>query len=212
MFKFSIILFILTLFLFLQNKVSAQNIDVQLLHDINSNQSVFLRNYSRVISNTTTYVSVSIPITEVVIGLIEKDNDKLRNALYMGASFGASAIMSFTLKRAFNRPRPAETYPELITAYQNLRVHSFPSGHTYEAFSSATALSLSHPKWYIITPAYIWASSVGYSRLNLGVHYPSDVLAGAVLGIGSAYLTYKINKYFWKKKDSKKLIGLESYL
>ncbi|MDO9339524.1 MAG: phosphatase PAP2 family protein, partial [Bacteroidales bacterium] len=54
--------------------------------------------------------------------------------------------------------------------------------------------TLAYPKWYIIVPSYTWASTVAYSRMDLGVHYPSDVLIGALVGAGSAYLTYKINQ------------------
>jgi undecaprenyl-diphosphatase len=49
-------------------------------------------------------------------------------------------------------------------------------------------LSRSYPKWYIAAPAYLWAGSVGYSRMYLGVHYPSDVFGGAVLGTTTSLL------------------------
>lgn len=71
-------------------------------------------------------------------------------------------------------------------------------------FALATSLSLSYPKWYIIVPSYAWAGSVGYSRMDLGVHYPSDVLAGAVIGAGSAWLTYYINKKLIIKSHPKR--------
>jgi membrane-associated phospholipid phosphatase len=58
----------------------------------------------------------------------------------------------------------------------------------------ATSLSLQYPKWYVIAPAYLYAGTVAYSRMDLGVHYPSDVLSGAIIGSGSAYITYKINR------------------
>ncbi len=57
---------------------------------------------------------------------------------------------------------------------------SFPSGHTNASFAAATALLLRNRKWGI--PALILAALIGFSRLYLYVHYPTDVLTGAVLG------------------------------
>jgi undecaprenyl-diphosphatase len=65
--------------------------------------------------------------------------------------------------------------------------YSFPSGHTSSSFSAVTALSRAYPKWYVIAPSFLWAASVGYSRMYLGVHYPTDVTAGAVLGVGTSF-------------------------
>jgi membrane-associated phospholipid phosphatase len=61
---------------------------------------------------------------------------------------------------------------------------------------------LAFPKWYVAIPAFSYAGAVGYSRLDLGVHYPSDVLAGALLGSGTAYLNWKINKALHKKRKA----------
>jgi membrane-associated phospholipid phosphatase len=58
----------------------------------------------------------------------------------------------------------------------------------------AGSLSLAYSKWYVILPSYLYASTVAYSRMDLGVHYPSDVVTGALIGTGTAYLTYNINK------------------
>ena len=80
---------------------------------------------------------------------------------------------------------------------------SFPSGHTSLAFSTAASLSIQFNKWYVTLPAYLWAGSVAYSRMYLGVHYPTDVLGGAAVGIGSAYLAHWLNQKFFKNKKTK---------
>ena len=76
-----------------------------------------------------------------------------------------------------------------------------PSGHTSGAFNLATSLTLSYPKWYVAAPSYLWASGVAYSRMYIGVHYPSDVFIGALLGSGTAWLNYYINKKYFKPRS-----------
>ena len=73
------------------------------------------------------------------------------------------------------RPRPWTHRPGLPTDY------SFPSGHTAASFAAATAIFLRNKAWGI--PALVLAALVGVSRLYLYVHYPSDVLCGAALGL-----------------------------
>jgi membrane-associated phospholipid phosphatase len=90
------------------------------------------------------------------------------------------------LKRAVGRPRPFVTLPLQSRAGRSAedlgRFESFPSGHASLSVALATSWSLSHPRWYVIAPSAAWAGAVTVSRLYLGVHYPSDVLTGAVLG------------------------------
>lgn len=188
-----------------QAKLCAQNADIELLQKINNNDSEFWRGYSKAISNTTTYVSLTTIAGVATTGLIKNDKQLLRDALYLGVNLGTNALFTYSLKNSFKRPRPGITYPAQVTMYEDVSSLSFPSGHTSEAFSTATALSLKYPEWYIIAPAYLWAGSVGYSRMNLGVHYPSDVLAGALLGTGTAFLTFKVNKWLNRQvRKSKK--------
>ena len=58
----------------------------------------------------------------------------------------------------------------------------------------AGSLSLQYPKWYVILPSYLYAGTVAYSRMDLGVHYLTDIAGGILIGSSSAYMTYKINK------------------
>jgi len=208
--KFTTIILLLGMFLIFWVQAPAQNADIEMLRRINSNTSTI--GYSRFVSNTTTEVAIGVPVIMGAVALIENDDDMLKNAIYIGVSIGVGGVLTQALKYSINRPRPITLSDPYITAYESERDLSFPSGHTSLAFSTATALSLKYPKWYIIVPSYLWAGSVGYSRMNLGVHYPSDVLAGALLGAGSAFVTYKVNSWFWKKQQNKKLIGLQAYL
>ena len=205
--KFTTIILLCCTFSILSTPLSAQNADIDLLRSINANTGTI--GFSKFISNTTTGASIGVPLVMGAVALIEKDDDLLKSALYIGVSIGVDGVLTYGLKEIFHRPRPYETG---ITPYGNETSLSFPSGHTSLAFATATALSLKYPKWYVIAPTYLWACSVGYSRMNLGMHYPSDVLAGAILGAGSAYVTFQINNWFWKKQQNKKLIGLQAYL
>lgn len=209
--KFTTIILLWSAFSIFSTQVSAQNADIELLRHINHNSSTGLRQYSRFISNTTTAFAVSTPIVMGAVALIEKDDDLLKNALCVGASIGVDGVLALSMKQLVKRPRPFVTYSD-ITPYGSESSFSFPSGHTSIAFATATALSLKFPRWYVIAPSYFWACSVGYSRLNLGMHYPTDVLAGAVLGAGSAFVTYKLNDWFWRKNNNKRLIGMQAYL
>jgi membrane-associated phospholipid phosphatase len=144
-------------------------------------------------SNSDAYLAIGIPVGIATAGLIKHDDKLVRNACVTLAATALNSGITLALKYSFNRARPYVTYPD-ITKKSAGGSPSFPSGHTSMAFSTATSLSLAYPKWYIIIPSYTWASTVGYSRMDLGVHYPSDVLAGALVGAGSAWITHVVNK------------------
>lgn len=180
----------------------SQNWDINLLKDINLNRNTKLDPTFKAISASTMPLSFAIPAGAITFALIKKDDDSRKKALLVSSSLVGAALATTALKYTINRERPYEKYPEI----QNLTVEgspSFPSAHTSFSFSLATSVSLAYPKWYVIAPAYLWAGSVGYSRMHLGVHYPSDVLAGAILGAGSTYLSYRLNNWMdaqWKKR------------
>ena len=180
--------FILFLFLALQLQLLvAQNADINLLRNINSS-SPSGDNFFKLVSQSASPVSLLAPIGLFAAGYLEKDKSLKEKAIFVAATVLVSSAVSTGLKYAIQRDRPFVTYPNLIYKKSDGGSPSFPSGHTSVAFASATSLTLAFPKWYVGVPAFAWAGAVGYSRMHLGVHYPSDVLAGAAVGIGSAYL------------------------
>ena len=180
--------------LFLSYPTFSQNLDIRILRQINEHRNEHLDGAFKTISNSVSPISIAAPILIFGTGLIEKDQELKQKGLVIGASFLVTTVFATTLKHAVNRARPFETYPD-IQKLSDGGSSSFPSGHTSDAFSTATSLSLAFPKWYVIAPSYVYAAAVGYSRMHLGVHYPSDVLAGAFVGAGSAFLCYKAQKW-----------------
>ena len=88
-------------------------------------------------------------------------------------------------KRHFARPRPFFTCPGVRACTRCLDVHSFPSGHTLHAVAFGALLFNYYPALgWIIFP---FVALVAASRVTLGLHYPSDVIAGAALGGFTAY-------------------------
>lgn len=187
------------LLLFPVISIYSQNIDIDILKDINLNRNKQLDGVFRVITNSAAPVAYAVPILLLGYWFMKKDSLTKQNALYIGATVLSSQIISTILKYSVARPRPFITYPflEKVTSGGS---PSFSSGHTSDAFALATSISIAYPKWYVILPSYAWAGVVGYSRMDLGVHYPSDVLAGAIIGAGSAYLCYKGQQWFHKRR------------
>lgn len=185
---------------FFASNASAQNIDVNILKAINPRYPT-----SQVwsgISGSTYIVTAAVPTGTFVYGLIAKDNKAKHNAVQTAIGIGISSIVSEAFKRTINAERPADKYPNEIFVPTPDHGRAFPSGHTTLAFATAASLAIEYKKWYITVPAYAWASAVGYSRLYKGYHLPSQVLAGAAIGIGSAYASHWIMGKLWKPKQS----------
>jgi undecaprenyl-diphosphatase len=105
-------------------------------------------------------------------------------SLLLLAAFAIELPLYLTLKNSIKRARPADTLTAFICAHITPSDRfSLPSGHTAGAFIVATAVALYFPLFLPL--ALLWAVSIGMSRIMLGVHFPLDVIAGAVLGTSS---------------------------
>jgi membrane-associated phospholipid phosphatase len=172
------------------------------LHKLQNKRTAGKNSFNTFLSGTATPVSLATPFSYWVAGMISKNKTLKKDALFALESFAISQTLTFGIKAISKKPRPHEADSTLISL-KNAKNSSFPSGHTAESFVTATSLLLITHKWYVAVPAFAWAGLVGYSRLYLGVHYPVDVFAGALIGSGSAWLSYKLNKWMHSKKKSK---------
>lgn len=105
-------------------------------------------------------------------------------------ALAASHLLVHVLKKSFSRKRPYMTDGKILVQPNPLQDYSFPSGHTTAIFSVAMTLALELP-WtvFIVIPI---ASMVGLSRIYLGLHYPTDVGIGAVIGTFFAIVVHFI--------------------
>jgi membrane-associated phospholipid phosphatase len=135
-------------------------------------------------------------ITAVLL-LIPKKTNHVGVTAILAVAIGA-LITNVALKNMVARIRPYEVVSGLEILIRAPHDYSFPSGHTCSAFSAALVYYRMLPRKWGIT-AVIIASLIAFSRLYLGVHYPSDVLGGILAGAFAAWTGVKVNEYMEKK-------------
>jgi membrane-associated phospholipid phosphatase len=189
----------LFIFIFLSIQLNAQNFDINLLNKINGPLTQPADKNWEFLSATVTPLAIATPITMFVTGLANNDANLKLKSYQTGASLVLSSLFTNGIKLVVKRDRPFKEYPSEIYRKSDVQGYSFPSGHTTTAFALATSLSLSFPKWYVILPSYTYAAAVGYSRMYLGVHYPTDVLAGIISGIGVSLLSFHLGNVINEK-------------
>ncbi len=132
----------------------------------------------------------SAPFSALIIFLLVFfGNNKLKNiGVEIFVVLGISQIIVHSLKKLLSRERPYNILEQLNTFGINLKDYSFPSGHTAASFSIATTIALNIPKISIIV--FLIAIVVAISRIYLGVHYPTDVAAGIIIGCLSSIIIH----------------------
>ena len=171
--------------------VQAQNFDINFVRSVNSDgqKSILFRGLSASVYST----SFVIPTATFIYGNVKKNRAiKIRSYEEYGSVIIAATVTG-GLKTIFNRERPYEKYGG-VYPFKYETGQSLPSSHAALSFAMATTLSLQYKKWYVVMPAYVWATGCSFSRIYLGEHYPTDVLAGAAIGTGSAFLSRWLTK------------------
>lgn len=186
-------------------KPDPDNIDVKIFRAINNIPSGFLNTVIPITDKSVLFTSTLVPVTLFAVSRSNKNYYDENSSVLFALSEGLSGGITFGLKNIFRRDRPYQTLSNVY--YDNssflLDRYSFPSGHTSMSFAMATSLTLRYPdKPILIAGAYLYSTVVSLGRIYLGVHYPTDVLAGMLVGSGSAALIYSLRKEIIKGKNS----------
>jgi membrane-associated phospholipid phosphatase len=146
--------------------------------------------FNRVFSGRATGLATALaPVTFYAVGLLRKDSYQQKTSLLAGEALLDSLIVSTAMKVSTLRLRPSDIPPQgdfsdtFFQRRHSVLSASFPSGHTMAAFSVATVFAQryrSH-RW-VPWVAYGAAGVIGFSRISLQSHFPSDVFLGAALG------------------------------
>jgi undecaprenyl-diphosphatase len=142
-------------------------------------------------------------VTVAVAGYLWLSRQR-RAMVFVLAATGGALLLSLALKGIFDRPRP-----QLVPHLSNIATTSFPSGHSM--LSAAIYLTLGtllarlvrarRLKLYFIGVAMVLTFLVGISRVYMGVHYPTDVLAGWMAGIGWAMICWLAARYIGSRRE-----------
>jgi len=153
--------------------------------------------FNNVFSGKNTSIAMfAVPSAVYGIALVRKDSHVQHTFLLAGEAVINAEILTTVMKDIDRRLKPIEVPPNGSFADTWFQANdgslirgigSFPSGHTIAAFSVATVFADRHPKYKWV--AYGLAGVVGFSRVSLQAHHPSDVFAGAVLGYAIAHYT-----------------------
>jgi membrane-associated phospholipid phosphatase len=125
-----------------------------------------------------------------------RGNDRSYAIKVLLISWLSKVLVSVSLKNIFNYPRPIEVYQhstQAIHLVDGVTMHhwqSFPSGHTMTAFAFACVCLFLSKKTYLAIIVLLTAMLVGYSRMYLFQHFPRDVFAGSVLGVGVSIIVF----------------------
>lgn len=183
-----------------------QQADIHLLESIYFHRITFLDPFFIFITNVATVITYSVPIILLIYAYIKHRFLLQRKSWLILIALTLNSAIVDIIKNVVNRPRPFITYPSIHNLVQ-VHTASFPSGHAAEVFMLAISLSLlfRKQKWGIGF-GWLWALIIAYSRMDLGVHYPGDIIGSIIISgmVAFAFIPLMIHFGFLQKKSKTK--------
>lgn len=181
-------------------------IDTEILQGVHSSRVVEMDKIVMFITITTYALCLLIPVLLYLYGIFRQHKVLKFKAFQVILALALNAVLVGVVKYAINRPRPY-TAVASVEQLASAGRPSFPSGYTACAFVMAAPLCFMFKDRRLRFLVCLWAVSVAYSRLALGVHYPSDVLCAVIIGTlcafaGQAAFTYRQNRNSLLKPSS----------
>lgn len=185
-------------------KYSEKNLDIKIFRSFNEIRSPFLSSVTEVTDESLLPVSAVLPVLLFITSRSKNNHYDESSSVLLALSEGLNLAATQGVKYIFKRDRPFRTLNN-VRFYDTMSVagtYSFPSGHSSGSFAIATLMTLRYPdKPLLISGLYTYAVIVSLGRIFGGVHYPSDVLGGMLVGAGSAALIYSLRKPIIKTKN-----------
>ena len=145
-----------------------------------------------------------IVIALILLTLFFKSERKTFFTAALGLILG-SLVTIVLLKPFIMRPRPYVSIEELAALVDmSSDPNSFPSGHTTAVFAMAMGWQLASEKKWLKIFGWVLAVLMAFSRLYVGVHYPTDVLAGALIGMAGSFIAWQIVKRGFEELEKRK--------
>lgn len=162
--------------------------DIHILHFIND--TLRCKILDIVMPIVTFFGSATFSALFTILTLTSNNKLVKQLGILTSLSIITSGAITQLIKRYINRLRPYINFPNINTKKIGVDDYSFPSGHTTAAFSIGISIAITFTSLGLIS--ILLAFLVGISRIYLGVHYPTDVIAGILVGTCSSILIYMI--------------------
>lgn len=186
-----------------ESNIDPDNFDCRLFRSINNSRSPLKTKVLNTFDNSMLPVSLLLPPSLFIYSRVKRNTYDENSAYLLFTSEFTNFALTFGIKTFFKRARPLNALQNVYSkGVPILDVYSFPSGHTSTSFSMATMFALRYPAYpQVYAPMFAWGMIIAYARPYFGMHYPSDLLAGALIGSGSSILIYSLRKELFRFKN-----------